>query len=193
MAAATVDIIKKRKWPANEMWIVLCGNIVIGKGRNTLNDVNRAFADGVAGAFKIPPSRQSRDLNCASPQEGRTQMTDWLTAHPQAKYVVASQWADAIAVGMAQALAAKGYKENAIVATGDASDAALKLTADGDPILQVNADKNFINWGVYSISMAQDVAAGRPVPRFAEVATVMVTPANVKQVLAARAAFTKKK
>jgi ribose transport system substrate-binding protein len=146
----------------------------------------------VAKAFAIPKSRQSADINCASPEEARAKTIDWLTAHPQAKYVVASMWADAQGVAMAQALASKGYKDNAIVATGDASDAALELMADGDPILQVDSAKNFLNWGVYSISMAQDVAAGRPVPSFSEVQPVVVTPANVKQGLAERAAFLKK-
>jgi ABC-type sugar transport system substrate-binding protein len=192
MADATIKIIKQRKWPAAQTWIVLCGNIVIGRGRNTLNGVNLAFRDKVAAAFHIPSSRISPTLNCASPEEARTVTLDWLTAHPQAKYVVGTMWADALGVPMAQAFQQKGYTTNALVATGDASDAALKLMAGGDPILQVDADKKFIDWGVYSVSMAQDAVAGRPIPRFAETPLTIVTPANVKQVLAERAGFLKK-
>ena len=91
--------------------------------------------------------------------------TDWLTAHPEAKRVIAVYWNDLIALAMAQALKAKGYtSDNAIAAGGDASDAALEVMVDPSSILQVNADKVFPTWGIIGLSMAQDVAAGRPCP-----------------------------
>jgi hypothetical protein len=183
MGSATVAIVKKNKWPANRIWMVQCGNDVIGKGRGTLNDVNRLFRSTVVKAFKIPSSRIT-ELSCASVQEGRTKTIDWITAHPQAKYLILEMWADSIGVAMAQGAESKGFtRKNAIAIGGDASDSVLDLMAKRKTVLQVNSTKDFPNWGVNGLAMAQDVAAGRPVPSFSEVKLTFITDKNVKAVI----------
>jgi ABC-type sugar transport system substrate-binding protein len=183
MGAAAVDLVKQKGWPASSIWLVQCGNDVIGKGRNTLNDVNRAFRETLVKAFKIPKSRIT-EISCASEQEARSKTIDWVTAHPQAKNVIAEMWADSLGVAMAQALESKGFtRKNAIAAGGDASDSVLDLMAKKKTVLQVDMTKDFPNWGVYGLAMAQDVAAGRPVPSFSEVKLTFITDKNVKDVI----------
>ena len=183
MGAAVAAIVKKNGWPASSIWLVQCGNDAIGKGANTLNDVNRAFRATLVKAFKIPKSRIS-ELNCTSEQDARSKTIDWVTAHPQAKNVIAEMWADSLGVAMAQALESKGFtRKNSIAAGGDASDSVLDLMAKKKTVLQVDFTKDFPNWGVNGLAMAQDVAAGRPVPSFSEVKLTFITDANVKEVI----------
>jgi len=193
MADAAIKIINQRKWPADQIWILSCGEPLVAPGPGTLLDVGTTFRDTVSAAFNIPASRMSPFLGCNDNGQGaldaRTASLNWLTAHPEAKYVVGSFWVDAIALGMSQALAQKGFGDRALVAGGDASDPVLKVMADGDPIFQIDADKNFIKWGIFSVSLAEDIAAGKPVPSYMDPGTVAVTPDNVKQVIADRAAF----
>ena len=134
-------------------------------------------------AFKIPKSRVT-ELNCTSEQDARTKTIDWVTAHPQAKNVISEMWADSLGVAMAQGLESKGFtRKNSIAAGGDASDSVLDLMAKKKTVLQVNSTKDFPNWGVNGLAMAQDVAAGRPVPSFSEVKITFITDKNVKAVI----------
>src|SRR5262249_43978001 len=109
MGVAAAEIVKKNKWPASSIYLVQCGNDVIGKGAGTLNDVNRAFRAVLVKDFKIPSSRRT-ELNCASEQDARTKTIDWVTAHPQAKNVIAMMWADSLGVAMAQALSRRASR-----------------------------------------------------------------------------------
>ena len=183
MGSAAVAIAKRNKWPAGSIWLVQCGNDIIGKGRGTLNDVNRAFRTTVVKAFKTPKSRIT-ELNCTSPQDARTKTIDWVTAHPQAKNLIVEAWADAIGIAMSQGVESKGFtRKNAIGVGGDAADSVLDLMAKRKTVLQVNSTKDFPNWGVNGLAMAQDVAAGRPVPSFSEVKLTFITDKNVKAVI----------
>jgi hypothetical protein len=70
----------------------------------------------------------------------------------------------------------------------------LKLMAKqgSKSILQVDADKFFLRWGVYGVSIAQDILAGRPVPSFMDPGTTAVTPKTASATIKARAALVKK-
>lgn len=195
MANAAVGIIKRRQWPASQIWILTCGEPKTSPGPGTLRDVGTTFRDAVARAFSVPAARESPILDCNTNGQGaldaQTATTNWLTAHPQAKYVVGSFWVDAIALGMAQSLKAHGFGSRALVAGGDASAPVLKVMAHGDPVFQVDADKDFVKWGTFAVSIAEDIVARRPIPSYMDPGTIAVTPANVNQVLATRAAFLK--
>jgi ribose transport system substrate-binding protein len=183
MGASTVAIAKKDKWPAGQIWLLQCGNDVVGKGKGTLNDVNASFASTVTSGLKIPSSQVS-EMSCASVDEARTKTIDWITAHPQAKYVIFEMWADSLGIAMAQAAESKGFtRNNAIAVGGDASDSVLALMAKKQTVLQVDSTKDFPNWGVLGLAMAEDVAAGRPVPTFSEVKLTFITDQNVNQII----------
>jgi ABC-type sugar transport system substrate-binding protein len=180
LADGVIKLVREKNWPIEETWLMVCGTPIIAKGEGTLEDVLRHFTSRVESELKIPKERQSGILDCKEDADGaRVVATDWLTAHPDAKRVIAVYWNDLIALAMAQALKAKGYTpDTAIAAGGDASDAALEVMTQADSILQVNADKDFPTWGIIALSMAQDVAAGRPVPAFVDTGVVPVVGAD---------------
>jgi ABC-type sugar transport system substrate-binding protein len=104
-------------------------------------------------------------------------------------------YADTLAQGMVQAVQAAGFtSQDAVAASGDASSPILQLmaTQGSKSILQVDADKFFLRWGVYGVALAQDILAGRPVPDFMDPGTTAVTPQTAKATLQQRATFVKK-
>lgn len=168
MAKAAIDIIKAKGWPADQIWVVSCGDPVTAKGPGTAEDLMLGFADTVKAAFNIPDDHISPVLVCSQangPLGSKEATTDWLTAHPQAKYVVGSAWNDVKAFGMAQALEGAGYTpDNALTAGRDANTEQLAAMKSGS-ILQVNLDLKLIDgWTVAMIGVVEDILEGKPVP-----------------------------
>jgi len=168
MAKAAIDIIKTKSWPADQIWVVSCGDPVTAKGPGTAEDLMLGFADTVKAAFNIPDDHISPVLVCSQangPLGSKEATTDWLTAHPQAKYVVGSAWNDVKAFGMAQALEGAGYTpDNALTAGRDANTEQLAAMKSGS-ILQVNLDLKLIDgWTVAMIGVVEDILEGKPVP-----------------------------
>jgi ABC-type sugar transport system substrate-binding protein len=168
MAKAAIDIIKQKGWPADQIWIVSCGDPVTAQGPGTAEDLMLGFAATVKDALGVPDSQISPVLVCSQangPLGSKDAVTDWLTAHPQAKYVVGSAWNDVKAFGMAQALEGAGFTpDNALTAGRDANTEQLQAIKTGS-ILQVDLDLNLIDgWPVAMIGVLQDVLEGKPVP-----------------------------
>jgi ABC-type sugar transport system substrate-binding protein len=168
MAKAAIEIIKAKGWPADQIWVVSCGDPVTASGPGTAEDLMLGFADTVKAAFNIPADHISPVLVCSQangPLGSKEAVTDWLTAHPQAKYVVGSAWNDVKAFGMAQALEGAGYTAaNALTAGRDANAEQLAAMKAGS-ILQVNLDLKLIDgWTAAMIGVAEDILAGKPVP-----------------------------
>ena len=109
-------------------------------------------------------------------------MADWLTAHPQAKYVTAVTHIDSVySLGLANALRDAGFGDRAIV-VGRGGDAGyMKLIAKGDPIVAVDGNPQFTQWGVPIVAMAEDIALGNPVPALVSPKVVTVTKANASK------------
>ena len=189
LADGVIQVVKKRGWPANETWMVVCGAPLIAKTPGTDLDVLTTFRSRVTKALRLSKDKISPILDCkADPNDARTVTTDWLTAHPQAKYVIAVMWNDQMAYGMSQALEDKGYTSaTAVAAGGQANQPVLEIMAKGNSILQANFDKDFPTWGIIGLSMAQDIAAGRPVPYYIDPGVVPVVGTDAaKKLLAAR-------
>ncbi len=185
LADGVIQLVREKGWPVEETWLLVCGMPIIANGPGTDLDVLTAFIGKVEAELKIPKEQQSGILDCKEHEaESRVVATDWLTAHPQAKRVIAMFWNDFVAVAMSQALQQKGYtSENAIAAGGQANDAPLEVMTKPGAIFQVNFDKNFPTWGIIGLSMAQDVAAGRPVPSYADPGVVPIVGAEAAQKL----------
>jgi hypothetical protein len=180
LADGVIQLVRERGWDTEEVWMLVCGMPLIANGPGTDLEVLTSFIEKVETELSIPKDRQSGILDCKeSEAEARVVATDWLTANPQAKKVIAMFWNDFVAVAMAQALEQKGYtSENAIAAGGQANDGPLEVMTQPDAIFQVNFDKNFPTWGIIGLSMAQDVAAGRPVPSYTDPGVVPVVGAE---------------
>ncbi len=180
MGEAAIKLIKEKGWPADQIWVVSCGDPVTASGPGTAEDLMVGFADTVKAAFNIPDDQISGILVCSQangPLGSKTAVTDWLTAHPQAKYVVGSAWNDVKAFGMAQALEAAGYtRDNALTAGRDANTEQVQAIKSGSSILQVDLDLDLINgWSAAMLAVAQDVAAGKAVPSFNVPAATPIT------------------
>lgn len=185
LAEGVIQLVRERGWNTEEVWMLVCGMPLIANGPGTDLDVLTAYIGKVEEELNIPTERQSGILDCKeSEAEARVVTTDWLTAHPQAKKVIAMFWNDFVAVAMSQALEQKGYtSENAIAAGGQANDGPLEVMTRPNSIFQVNFDKGFPTWGIIGLSMAQDVAAGRPVPSYSDPGVVPVVGADAARKL----------
>lgn len=180
MAKAAIDLIKAKGWPGEDIWIVSCGDPVTAAGPGTAEDLMVGFAETLQAEFGIPDEQVSEILVCSQadgPLGSKTAVTDWLTAHPQAKYVAGSAWNDVKAFGMAQALEAAGFTpDNALTAGRDANAEQVAAMKAGS-ILQVNLDLDLVDgWAIAMLAIAQDIAAGKAVPAYNVPAATPLTP-----------------
>jgi ABC-type sugar transport system substrate-binding protein len=123
------------------------------------------------------------DLVCTFEQGAevaRQSMADWITANPDAAYVVGTTHIDDLySFGIANALRDADFGENALVVGRGGGSATLGLIAQGDPILAVSGNPVFTAWGDPIVAMAQDIALGYPVPFLVSPPVVPVTAENV--------------
>ncbi len=183
MAKAAIGLIKEKGWPADQIWIVSCGDPQTASGAGTAEDLMLGFADTVKAEFGIADDKISDVLVCSQadgPLGSKTAVTDWLTAHPDAKYVVGSAWNDVKAFGMAQALEAAGFTAaNALTAGRDANTEQLAAIKAGS-VLQVDLDLDLIDgWATAMIAIAQDIVAGKAVPSYNVPAATPITPKDL--------------
>jgi ABC-type sugar transport system substrate-binding protein len=181
MAKAAVRMMKSRGWDPKQTWIVTCADPNVGTNRGGVYDIDRGYRETVKKLFR--GSRISRpDLTCdfSKGLDGaRATMANWITSHPDAKYVTAVSHIDSVySLGMANALRDAHYGNRAIVAGRGGDAGYIKRIRSGDPIVAVNGDPQFKKWGVPIVGMAQDLALGNPVPALVSPAVRTVTKAN---------------
>ncbi len=187
MAQAAVPIIKSRGWVANETYVVTCFAPELGTNTAGVYGIDVGYRNTVAKLF---PGVHivSPDLNCSPPggsatiDSARTAMADWLTAHPNAKYVTVVSHIDSIySLGMADALQAAGYGTRALAVGRGGDSGFIKLISQGNPIVAVDGDPQFTHWGVPIVAMAEAVGLGEPVPSLVSPQLVVVTKANASK------------
>jgi ribose transport system substrate-binding protein len=125
------------------------------------------FTDGVqeiCGA--LPADRIAEEIfDAGTTEQALSKMTDWLTAHPQAGFVLGTSIDDARAAGISKALA-QNSREGGAVGLG-CDDIGIAETKAGDP-----ATTRFLGcvaffpekYPDYVMSIALDVLDGKPVP-----------------------------
>jgi hypothetical protein len=184
MAQAAVPIMKARGWVASETYIVTCADPTVGTNLAGVYGIDVGYRTTVAKLF--PGSHVvTPDLTCggtAGIDGARSQMADWLTAHPNAKYVTAVSHIDSLySLGMADALQAANYGNRALVAGRGGDSGYIKQIGQGNPIIAVDGDPQFTHWGVPIVAMAEDLALGKPVPSLVSPQLVVVTKANASK------------
>lgn len=184
MANAAVPIMKSRGWVASETYIVTCADPAVGETPGSVYDIDKGYRNTVAKLF--PGAHiATPDLACTFSKGvdgARATMADWLTAHPQAKYVTAVSHIDSVySLGMANALRDAGYGNRGLVAGRGGDSGYMKLIAKGDPIVAVDGNPVFTAWGVPIVAMAEDLALGNPVPALVSPNVVIVTKANASK------------
>lgn len=183
MALAAVKMMKSRGWDPKQTSIVTCSDPNVGTNAGGVYDIDRGYRETIQKLF--PGSTIAKpDLTCdfsKGVDGARATMADWITAHPDAKYVTAVSHIDSVySLGMANALRDAGYGDRAIVAGRGGDAGYIKRIKQGDPIVAVDGDPQFTKWGVPIVGMAQDLALGNPVPALVSPAVLTVTKANAK-------------
>jgi ribose transport system substrate-binding protein len=181
MAKAAVPIMKARGWVAKDTYVVTCADASLGQNPGGVYDIDKGYRDTVTKLF--PGAHiASPDLACSGPKGidgARSAMADWITAHPDAKYVTAVSHIDSLySLGLANALRDAGFGDKALVAGRGGDAGYMKLIAQGDPIVAVDGNPVFTAWGVPIVAMAEDIALGNPVPALVSPQVVIVTKAN---------------
>ena len=188
MAQAAVPIMKSRGWTASDTYIVTCFAPELTTSTAGVYGIDVGYRNTVAKLFP-GVHIASPDLNCTPPGGGavtiesaRTAMANWITAHPNAKYVTGVAHIDSLlSIGMADALQAAGYGKRALVVGRGGDSGYIHQIATGNPIIAVDGDPQFTHWGIPIVAMAEALALGEPVPALVSPQLVVVTQANAKQ------------
>jgi ABC-type sugar transport system substrate-binding protein len=158
-------IIKKRGWDLAKTWIVSTGSIsVFGSAPGSAQERITAFTPELRKLLPGIPANQVTYLDCNTTPACRTSMADWITAHPQAKYIVGDTVYDIRSLGAYAALKAAGFKDNALLVGNGKEPAAVALVKANDPIMVATLDPGEQNGGKYVVALAEDILAGKPVP-----------------------------
>jgi ribose transport system substrate-binding protein len=166
-----------------------CGDVSILLGVNpgegaAANERLTGFAAGVQSVCgAIPPERIGEILtDQQTSEQALTLATDWLTANPQAGYVLASTIDDARSDGVARALT---QSDREGVAVGQGCDTigieATRGSVEEDHFLGCVA---FFpeKYADYAISIAADVLEGKPVPQEVHLEHVFLDSSTIDEV-----------
>ena len=158
-------IIKARKWDLKQTWIVSTGQkSAFGSDPGSPEERITYFTKQLQKLLPGLPKNQVTLLDCADTPACRTAMADWLTAHPQAKYVTGATVYDIRSLGAHAALKAAGFKSNAALVGNGLEPAAKALVNGNDPIMVATLDPGEQNGGKFVIPLALDLLAGKAVP-----------------------------
>lgn len=167
-----------------------CGEVTVFNGINPGEGDAAAqrmagFTDGVqevCGA--VPAERIAEEIfDAGTTEQALTKMTDWLTAHPEAGFVVGTSIDDARAAGISKALSQNG-RDGAAVGLG-CDDIGVAETKAGDP-----ATTKFLGcvayfpekYPDYVMSIGLDVVDGVPVPNEVHIEHVFLSHETVGSV-----------
>lgn len=158
-------IIKKRGWDLAKTWIVSTGSIsAFGSAPGSAQERITAFTPELRKLLPGIPASNVAYLDCNTTPACRTAMADWITAHPQAKYITGDTVYDIRSLGAYAALKAAGFSTNALLIGNGKEPAGVALVKAGDPIMAGEIDPGEQNGGKFVIPLAMDILAGKPVP-----------------------------
>jgi ribose transport system substrate-binding protein len=164
-----------------DLTILLGGNPGEGEAANQRLS---GFSDGIQEKCGPLPADRIVTLlfDAGTPDQALTKTTDWLTANPNAKYVVATSIDDERVTGMTKALS-QSSRDGFGVGQG-CDDVGIAATKEG------TLDKThwlgcvgffFEKYGDYLMSVALDVLEGTPVPQEVHMEHKMLTYDNIAE------------
>jgi ribose transport system substrate-binding protein len=171
----------KRTWGCKDIWLFLGEH----KEEGAAADLRLSgFADGVQEVCgELPSSQIQREIMSAgTADQAITVTTDWLTAHPQAKHVLATTIDDERATGQAKALIAARRDG---VAVGQGCDTVGIGAVKSAPV----SENKYLGcvaffpdrYPNYLIPIALDVLMGKPVPQEIHIAHTFLTNATIRK------------
>ena len=159
-----VDVAKKNGWSGAD--IVAVGTTVsaLGPINNRPDGCGKYITDNLPGSTyeQLPLTKGTTD-------EVTTVMTNWLTGHPDAKYILGCVISGLQSAGIDNALLAAGRNTNAAVMNVGATQKSLDALPDTSAIVG-SVDQGFANpnggYALFALAMAEDAIIGAPVPVF---------------------------
>jgi ribose transport system substrate-binding protein len=171
----------KKTWGCKDIWVFLGEHLEEGAAADLRLS---GFADGVQEVCgRLASGNIAREImDAGTTDQAITKTTDWLTAHPQARHVLATTIDDERATGQAKALVAS-HRDG--VAVGPGCD-----TVGIAAVKSANVSKNHYlgctayfpeKYASYAMSVALDVLAGKPVPQEVHLQHRFLTNATIGQ------------
>lgn len=171
----------KKMWGCKDVWVFLGEHLEEGAAADLRLS---GFADGVQEVCgKLPSGNIAREImDAGTTDQAITKTTDWLTAHPQAKHVLATTIDDERATGQAKALVAS-HRDGVAVGPGcDTVGIAAVNSGDVTQNHYLGCTAYFPEkYASYAMSVAEDVLAGKAVPQEVHLQHKFLTHANIGQ------------
>jgi ribose transport system substrate-binding protein len=159
-----VDIAKKNSWSGADIVVVGTTVSALGPINARPDGCGKYITDNLPGATYDP-----LPLTKGTTDEVTTVMTNWLTAHPDAKYILGCVISGLQSAGIDNALLAAGRNTNAAVMNVGATQKSLDALPDTSAIVG-SVDQGFAapngRYAVFAVAMAEDAIVGAPVPVF---------------------------
>ena len=170
----------KKKWGCKDVWIFLGEHLEEGAAADLRLS---GFADGVQEVCgKLPSGNIDREImDAGTTDQAITKTTDWLTAHPQAKHVLATTIDDERATGREGPRREPSRRRRRRPRRDTVGIAAVK-SGDVSKNDYLGCTAFFHNkYASYVMSVALDVLAGKPVPQEVHLQHKFLTHANIGQ------------
>jgi ABC-type sugar transport system substrate-binding protein len=155
-----VDVAKARGWTAENTTLITTlfspAGPEVAKRATVCAEIVKAAFPGIKEVDYDTKSTTSSDL--------QSNFTDILTANPDAGNILNCTVADLWALANANALKIAGLQATSAVTGVNGGAEVLDAIAAGDTALVGTVDLGAAAWGDFWIPLAQDLAAGKPVP-----------------------------
>ena len=175
---------KEQGWPLEELNVVAGVDPAVGGAPACRNS---AFLEQIKAAVPNLPAGNLYEVDMRTGELGVVAgaiaaTSDWLTAHPDAKYIVSTSINDDRAYGIAQAMAQAGRGDptkDGIVIGKNGEPVAMKAIRAGDSPFVATVSFSADQYGDYLIPLALDVLAGNPVPSIVNVPHKVISKKNI--------------
>jgi ribose transport system substrate-binding protein len=172
----------KQEWDCDEVWLLLGENLAEGEAADLRL---QGFADGfqeVCGGLSDDQIERVR-MAAATSDQALTATTDWLTAHPQAKHVLATSLDDERASGIAKSFAQATETEAFALGMG-CDTVGIEVVKQAEP-----TENHFLGCTAFFpekypdllVSVAQATLEEEPVPSEVHVGSQFLDHTNIDQ------------
>jgi len=165
-------------WSEDETYFVYIDQVTSGEIANLRRE---GAIDGVALNFSVNPENfQIIELEFGTIDATQEKIRAWLTANPQAEYIMVMGTQNNIALGALAALREAGREENAaVVGNGGVPNELIEI-ADPDSAFKATPTTSPNLYGTYAINMAVDYLEGKQIPADVSSPVGMITSVNVE-------------
>ena len=176
------NIAKDKGWDAKDVWLVRGVNPDVGAAGQQRMD---GCLEGVKSVLDLPDDHVSDILaNQVDTAYSVSIMQDWLTGHPDAKYILACSINDEAGTGFSAACEAAGKTDTcAVVGQGVSEPGMVDLQDRTDEESSFKGSVAYWpeKYGEYMVPIIVDLLEGRPVPPQVWVNHLVIDRSNIEQ------------